>query len=47
MGRRTEDKHCINCGTTLPDRYKGRQRIYCGNLCRKTYTANKSNKSSD
>ena len=47
MGRRTEIKYCINCGTTLPDRYKGRQRIYCGNLCRKIYTANKANKSSD
>jgi len=44
MGRRSEEKHCINCGTTLPYRYKGRQRIYCGPTCRKIYTNNKKEK---
>jgi len=47
MGRRSETKHCINCGMTLPDRYKGRQRIYCSAMCRKTYTANKTTNTSD
>lgn len=47
MGRRTESKYCINCGMTLPERYKGRQRIYCGQLCRKIYTSEKNNKTSD
>lgn len=47
MGRKTEIKYCINCGTTLPDRYKGRQRIYCGILCRKAYTAEHPKKDSD
>jgi len=44
MGRRSEDKFCINCGTILPARYKGRQRIYCSPICRKVYTANKKTK---
>jgi hypothetical protein len=39
MGRRSEVKHCINCNMTLPDRYKGRQRIYCSPLCRKVWTS--------
>jgi len=30
--------YCIECNSELPSRYKGRQRIYCGNLCRKAYT---------
>lgn len=33
--------YCINCDAELPDRYKGRQRIYCCNQCRKAYTARK------
>lgn len=33
------EHHCIECGATLPDRYKGRQRIYCGSICRKIYTS--------
>lgn len=47
MGRRSEDKYCINCNSTLPDRYKGRQRIYCSSMCRKIYTANKPKDTSD
>ena len=34
---------CIECGAVLPYRYKGRQRIYCGNTCRKNYTSRKKN----
>lgn len=44
MGRRSETKHCINCNMTLPDRYKGRQRIYCSPLCRKEWASKKDNK---
>ena len=35
--RKDEPKKCIHCGTSLPYRYKGRQRIYCSDLCRKSY----------
>ena len=34
---------CIECGAVLPYRHKGRQRIYCGNTCRKNYTSRKKN----
>jgi endogenous inhibitor of DNA gyrase (YacG/DUF329 family) len=37
--RRDDPKHCIECNATLPWRYKGRQRIYCSNECRKAYTS--------
>lgn len=47
MGRKIETKHCINCNTTLQDRYKGRQRIYCSALCRKIYTGKQPKKKSD
>ena len=36
--RRDEPFKCIECGATLPWRYKGRERIYCSNDCRKVYT---------
>ena len=36
--RREEQKKCIQCGATLPWRYKGRQKIYCSDTCRKEYT---------
>ncbi len=35
--RRDERKKCIQCGEDLPYRYKGRQKIYCSDLCRKNY----------
>jgi len=34
-----ECEHADECGAVLPPRYKGRQRIYCGNTCRKNYTS--------
>jgi len=36
--RKEEPKKCIECGTILPFRYKGRQKIYCSDFCRKNYT---------
>jgi endogenous inhibitor of DNA gyrase (YacG/DUF329 family) len=39
--KREEQHKCIQCGATLPWRYKGRQKIYCSDICRKTYTKNK------
>jgi len=36
--RKDDTHYCIECGTTLPWRYKGRQRIYCSPACRKLYT---------
>ena len=39
--RKDEPFKCIECGATLPWRYKGRQRIYCSNEFRKIYTAKK------
>ncbi|MBC8429813.1 MAG: hypothetical protein H8D92_00290 [Pelagibacteraceae bacterium] len=45
--RRDEPKHCIECNATLPWRYKGRQRIYCGNECRKLYTSKHPKPASD
>ena len=39
--RRDKIFKCVECGTILPPRYKGRQRIYCGNTCRKNYTSNR------
>ena len=39
--RRDVVHKCIECGAVLPFRYKGRQRIYCGNTCRKNYTSRK------
>lgn len=38
---RQENTTCINCGNTLPDRYKGRARIYCSPNCRKEYIKKK------
>ncbi len=35
--KNSEPKLCINCGTQLPWRYKGRQRIYCGDTCRNIF----------
>lgn len=26
---------CVVCDTPLPDRYKGRERLYCGDFCKK------------
>ena len=43
MGRRTEERYCVNCGVVLQDRYKGRERKYCNQYCRKIYTSNKNN----
>lgn len=40
--RREEVHKCVECGTILPPRYKGRQRIYCSNECRKTYNSRRS-----
>ena len=37
--RRDEIHKCIECNAVLPFRYKGRQRIYCSNTCRKNYTS--------
>tara|TARA_B110000014_G_C20116158_1_gene589600 strand:+ start:2424 stop:2555 length:132 start_codon:yes stop_codon:yes gene_type:complete len=35
---RKDDTHkCVECGSILPWRYKGRQRIYCSPSCRKAY----------
>jgi len=39
--RREEQHKCIMCDATLPWRYKGRQKIYCSDTCRKEYTKNK------
>ena len=39
--RREEQHKCIQCNATLPWRYKGRQKIYCSDTCRKEYTKNK------
>jgi len=36
--RRADIHYCIECGSILPDRYKGRQKKYCNNNCRKVYT---------
>jgi len=45
--RKDDTFYCIECGATLPWRYKGRQRIYCSQNCRKKYTEkNKKTKSS-
>ena len=41
--RKDEPKKCIHCGTSLPYRYKGRQRIYCSDLCRKSYKKDQHN----
>ena len=45
MGRRDSTHYCIECKSTLPWRYKGRQRIYCGNICRNIYTTRKKKES--
>ena len=39
--RNQEDRYCIVCKAVLPDRYKGRARIYCGDDCRNAYTKRK------
>ena len=45
--RKDEPKKCINCGETLPYRYKGRQKIYCSDMCRKSYRREQLNYSVD
>ena len=35
--RNDEPHKCIKSGATLPYRYKGRQKIYCSDICRKSY----------
>ena len=35
--RKDDTHYCIECGATLPWRYKGRQRVYCSANCRKAY----------
>lgn len=39
--RNDEPKKCIECNSSLPYRYKGRQKIYCSDVCRKTYNKKK------
>ena len=41
--RKDDTHYCIECCVTLPWRYKGRQRIYCSQTCRKSYTEKKKN----
>mgnify|MGYP003726534407 CR=1 FL=1 len=43
--RKDDTHYCIECGVTLPWRYKGRQRIYCSQTCRKAFTEKKKNNS--
>lgn len=38
--RKDNTHFCVECGGQLPWRYKGRQKIYCGQTCRKNF-ANK------
>jgi endogenous inhibitor of DNA gyrase (YacG/DUF329 family) len=40
--RKDDTHYCIECGATLPWRYKGRQRIYCSQECRKIFTEKKN-----
>ena len=44
--RKDDTHYCIECGAPLPGRYKGRQRIYCSQECRKIFTE-KKNQSDD
>lgn len=43
--RNDEPKKCIECNATLPYRYKGRQKIYCSDFCRKSYNKRKEQES--
>ena len=43
--RNDEQKKCIECGASLPWRYKGRQKIYCSDFCRKSYNQRKKQQS--
>ena len=45
--RKDDTHYCIECGSTLPWRYKGRQRIYCSQMCRKLYTEKKKETKKD
>lgn len=36
--RKDDTFYCIECNTQLPWRYKGRQKVYCSQGCRKAYT---------
>ena len=42
--RKDEPKKCIVCEATLPWRYKGRQKIYCSDECRKKFNKERKEK---
>jgi len=43
--RKDEPKKCVECEAALPYRYKGRQKIYCSDFCRKNYNKRKEEQS--